>query len=108
MNLAALIGEVASAVEQCGEETVCFRLAVAGRGGNGPDLVTVQARGAQASACRTYLREGHRVAVEGRVAPGARPAEVLAERVQFLTTRAQAEAMVQARADAAGEARAAA
>jgi hypothetical protein len=33
------------------------------------------------------------VAVEGRIAPGARPAEILAERVQFLTTRAQAAAL---------------
>lgn len=98
MNLAALIGEVASEVEPSGDETVRFRLAVAGRGGEAPDLVTIQARGGQAAACRTYLRAGHRVAVEGRVAPGARPAEVLAERVQFLTTRAQAEAMVAARA----------
>lgn len=93
MNLAALIGEVASPVEPDGEDRVRFRLAVAGRGDSDPDVVAVQARGGQATACAAYLRPGHRVAVEGRVAPGADPAEVLAERVQFLTTRAQAEAM---------------
>jgi hypothetical protein len=93
MNMAALIGEVASAVEPTGEETVRFRLAVAGRGEGDPEVVTVQARGGQADACRRYLRQGHRVAVEGRIAPGGCPAEVLAERVQFLTTKAQAREM---------------
>ena len=91
MNLAALIGEVASTVEVDGDDAIRFSLAVATRGEGGPERVAVQARGGQAAACRAYLRPGHRVAVEGRVAPGARPAEVLAERIQFLTTRAQAQ-----------------
>ena len=93
MNLAALIGEVGSAVEQTGEGEARFALVLAGRAGDEPQRLTVQVRGAQAAACRAYLRQGHRVAVEGRVASGARPAEILADRVQFLTTRAQAAQM---------------
>jgi len=93
MNMAALIGEVASPVESTGEDVVRFSLAVARRGAGDAEQVDVQASGAQAAACRAFLRPGHRVAVEGRVSPGASPAEVVAERVQFLTTRAEAEAM---------------
>ena len=92
MNLAAVIGEVASPVEAAEEGAVRFAVVVAGRG-DGSERLVVQAGGAQGAACRTYLRPGHRVAVEGRVAPGARPAEILAQRVQFLTTRLQAEAL---------------
>jgi len=95
VNLAALIGEVGSAIEQHGEGEARFALVLAGRAGGEPERLTVQVRGAQAAACRAYLRPGHRVAVEGRVAPGARPAEILADRVQFLTTRAQAAQMEQ-------------
>jgi hypothetical protein len=97
MNLAALIGEVASAVEPASDDAVRFSLAVPPGGGD-PQILWVQAGGRQAAACREYLRPGHRVAVEGRVAPGAEPAEVLAERVQFLTTRAQARALERAAA----------
>jgi single-stranded DNA-binding protein len=93
MNLAALIGEVGSAIEPDGDGAARFALVLAGRGGGEPQRLQVQVRGAQAAACRTYLRPGHRVAVEGRVAPDARPAEILADRVQFLTTRAQAADM---------------
>lgn len=93
MNMAALIGEVASPVEPTGDDAVRFSLAVARRGAADAEQVEVHASGAQAAACRAFLRPGHRVAVEGRVAPGASPAEVVAERVQFLTTRAEAEAM---------------
>jgi single-stranded DNA-binding protein len=94
MNLAALIGEVASTVEAESEvgDAVSFTVAVPERGGD-PQVLRVQAKGKQAAACREYLRPGHRVAVEGRVAPAARSAEVLADRVQFLTTRAQARAL---------------
>jgi Single-strand binding protein family len=94
MNMAALIGEVASEVEASGDDDIRFSLAVARRGGDSAERVDVFASGAQAAACRAFLRPGHRVAIEGRVAPGAAPAEVVAERVQFLTTRAEAEAMV--------------
>ena len=66
--------------------------------GEAPDVLAVHATGAQARACLAYLRPGHRVAVEGRVAPGARPAEVVAQRIQFLTTRAQAMALERAAA----------
>ena len=93
MNLAALIGEVTSAVEPPEGEVARFSLAVIGRFGAAPDVFRVQTGGAQADQCRRYLRPGHRVALEGRVVPGADPIEILAERVQFLTTRAQAEAM---------------
>mgnify|MGYP005860641761 CR=1 FL=1 len=93
MNLVALIGEVTSAVEEDGDEAVRFALAVAARGGKEAERVAVRAQGGQAAACRAYLRPGHRVAVEGRVAPRADPAEVLADRVQFLTTRAHARAI---------------
>lgn len=98
MNTAALIGEVSSPVQASGDDAVRFSLAVARRGSEGPEQVDVHASGAQADACRAFLRPGHRVAVEGRVAPGASPAEVVAERVQFLTTRAEAEAMREAAA----------
>jgi hypothetical protein len=54
--------------------------------------------GAQAVTCLRYLRPGHRVAVEGRVAPAGQPAEILAQRVQFLTTRAEARALEEAAA----------
>jgi single-stranded DNA-binding protein len=94
MNMAALIGEVASPVESAGDDAVRFSLAVARRGGEAAEQVDVQATGPQAEACRAFLRPGHRVAIEGRVSPGASPAEVVAERVQFLTTRAEAAAMV--------------
>ncbi len=92
MNLVAVIGEVAGPVEAGADGAARFPVAVAGRA-EAPDRLTVEAHGAQAAACLAYLRPGHRVAVEGRVAAGARPAEILAERVQFLTTRAQAAAM---------------
>ena len=90
MNVAALIGEVTSEVTT-DAEGVRFGMAVAAPRGGPVETVQVHARGGQAEACRAYLRPGHRVAVEGRVAPGAVPAEVLAERVQFLTTRAERE-----------------
>ena len=93
MNLAALIGEVTSAVEPPEGDVARFSLAVIGRFGAPPDTFRVQTVGAQAVQCRRFLRPGHRIAIEGRVVPGADPIEVLAERVQFLTTRAQAEAM---------------
>jgi len=96
MNMAALIGEVASPVEPDGDDGARFSLAVARRSGADAEQVDVHATGAQAAACRAYLRPGHRVAVEGRVAPGATPAEVVAERIQFLTTRAEADAMARA------------
>ena len=92
MNLVAVIGEVAGPVERGADGTVRFAVAVAGRD-EAPDRLQVQARGAQGAACLAYLQPGHRVAIEGRVAPEARPAEILAERVQFLTTRAQAAAL---------------
>ena len=93
VNLAALIGEVASAVEPPEGEVVRFSIAVLGRLGEPREVFHVQAAGAQAVACRRFLRPGHRVAIEGRVVPGAEPTEIEAERVQFLTTRAQAESM---------------
>lgn len=99
MNMAALIGQVASPVEPAGDDAVRFSLAVARRGGENAEKVEVQASGPQAEACRAFLRPGHRVAIEGRVSPGASPAEVVAERVQFLTTRAEAEAMAEAAED---------
>jgi single-stranded DNA-binding protein len=92
VNLAAVIGEVAGPVEEGEDGAARFTVAVAGRG-EAPDRLSVEARGTQAATCLKYLRAGHRVAVEGRVATGARPAEILAERVQFLTTRAQAAEM---------------
>lgn len=95
MNLAALIGEVMGPVERQGADAVAFPLAVMGPPGQERERVAVQVAGAQAEACRRFLAPGHRVAVEGRVRAGARPAEVVAERVQFLTTRAQAAAMRQ-------------
>jgi len=88
--MAALIGEVASPVQPEGEDAVSFAVIVAVRGEE-PERVGVFATGGQATACSRFLRPGHRVAVEGRVAPDARPAEVLADRIQFLTTRAEAE-----------------
>ena len=97
MNLAALIGEVASGVEPVGASAARFTLAVRGSG-EAPDVLAVHVSGAQARACLAYLRPGYRVAVEGRVAPGARPAEVVAQRIQFLTTRAQAVALERAAA----------
>ena len=93
MNLAALIGEVTSEVEPIEGDVVRFSLAVMGRPGAQRDVFRVQAAGAQAAACRRFLRPGHRIAIDGRVVPGAEPIEILAERVQFLTTRAQAESM---------------
>ena len=92
MNLAALIGEVISEVAEAGG-AVTFRLAVVGAGAEAGTSLTVRVTGAQAAACRRFLVPGHRVAVEGRVVPGAHPADVAAERVQFLTTRAQSEAL---------------
>jgi Single-strand binding protein family len=94
MNMAALIGEVSSPVEPDGDDAVRFSVAVARRNAESAEQMEVQASGAQAEACRAFLRPGHRVAIEGRVAPGASPAEVVAERVQFLTTKAEAEAML--------------
>lgn len=93
MNLAALIGEVASEVGRSGVDRVSFELAVIGRPGSEREVFTVQVGGAQGEACRRFLGVGHRVAIEGRVVPGATPAEVIADRVQFLTTRAQVAAM---------------
>jgi hypothetical protein len=93
VNLAALIGEVASAVEPPEGEVARFSLAVMGRLGEPRQVFRVQTGGAQAVACRRFLQPGHRIAIEGRVVPGADPTEILAERVQFLTTRAQAESM---------------
>jgi hypothetical protein len=95
VNLAAVIGTVDSEVLPDGEDTARFSVAVRAPGG-GREVIGVQARGGQAASCRAILRPGHRVAVEGRVAPGARPAEVLAERVQFLTTRAEAASLAAA------------
>jgi hypothetical protein len=96
MNLVAIIGEVASPVQERGE-AARFAVAVAGRG-DGPERLSVQVTGAQAATCLRYLRPGHRVAVEGRVAPAGQPAEILAQRVQFLTTRAEARALEEAAA----------
>jgi single-stranded DNA-binding protein len=96
VNLVAIIGEVASPVQERGDEAR-FAVAVAGRG-DGPERLSVQVTGAQAATCVRYLRPGHRVAVEGRVAPTGRPAEILAQRVQFLTTRAEARALEEAAA----------
>jgi len=103
MNLAALIGEVASEVDGAGDEAT-FRLAVA-RGGGAADVLGVRAAGRQAEACRAYLRRGHRVAVEGRVAAPGEPVEVVADRVQFLTTRAQAAELAGLAAEPSEEAR---
>lgn len=103
MNLAALIGEVASEVDGAGDEAT-FRLAVA-RGGGAADVLGVRAAGRQAEACRAYLRRGHRVAVEGRVAAPGEPVEVVADRVQFLTTRAQAAELAGLAAGPSEEAR---
>lgn len=91
MNLVALIGEVASEVREAGDGAA-FALAVIGRRDRGRDVLKVQVSGAQGRACIGRLGPGHRVAVEGRVIPDGVPAEVLAERVQFLTTRAQTAA----------------
>ena len=93
MNLAALIGEVTSPIQPQADGDVTFSLAVIGRQGDPRQTFTVQAHGAQGEACRRYLDQGLRVAVEGRVVPGAVPAEVIADRVQFLTTRAQRDAL---------------
>jgi len=91
MNLAALIGEVVTDVEAHGAGAVTFSVAVIGRGGGVGGTFVVEARGAQGEACRRFLRRGHRVAIEGAVNPEASPVQVVAERVQFLTSRAQAE-----------------
>lgn len=88
MNLVALIGEVASEVRTDGDG-VAFAIAVIGRRGSPSEVVRVQVHGAQGSSCGRYLSPGQRVAVEGRVVPGANPAEVVADRVQFLTSRVQ-------------------
>lgn len=93
MNLAALIGEVVGPVEPAGDDGVAFPIGVIGPPGEDRERIIVHVPGAQAAACLRFLEPGHRVAVEGRVRAGARPAEVVAERVQFLTTRAQADAM---------------
>ena len=93
MNLAALIGEVTSPIQLQADGDVTFSLAVIGRQGDSRQIFTVQAHGAQGEACRRYLDRGLRVAIEGRVVPGAVPAEVIADRVQFLTTRAQRDAL---------------
>ncbi len=95
------IGEVTSEVAASGSDTATFSVAVVGRAGDAGATFTVQVRGAQSEACRRYLQPGHRVAVEGRVLPGGVPAEVVAERVQFLTSRAQAEQMRSGRQRAA-------
>jgi single-stranded DNA-binding protein len=91
MNLAALIGEFVSPVVPPEGDDAEFGMSVLGPVGEGAERVRVRVRGAQAESCRRFLLPGHRVAVEGRVVPGGRPAEVAADRVQFLTTRAQAE-----------------
>lgn len=93
MNLAALIGEVTSAIQPRADGDVTFMLAVIGRHGKPRQTLTVQARGTQGEACRRYLDRGLCVAVAGRVVPGAVPAEVIADRVRFLTTRAQRDAL---------------
>lgn len=92
MNLAALIGEVVTEVQSHGDDAVTFDVAVIGRGGGVGGTFVVQVLGAQAQACRRFLQPGHRVAIEGAVNTGGSPVQVVAERVQFLTSRAQAEA----------------
>jgi single-stranded DNA-binding protein len=85
MNLAALIGSVVSVVDE--DTGVTVEMRVAGRDGR-KETLRVAVEGAMAASCATYLRPGDRIAVEGVVQAGAaRTAEVLAERVQYLTTR---------------------
>ena len=89
MNTVALIGQVASEVESRDGDQIRFSLAVLGRHDTTAAIVIVQAGGAQSGPCRRYLRVGARVAIEGRVVPGADPADVVADRIQFLTSGAR-------------------
>lgn len=90
MNIAAVIGEVIE-VRRREQGGVYLALRVADRR-QGQVVIGALADGPQAAACLAYLRPGARVGVEGSVRPGAVPAELIAERVQFLAVQVRAEA----------------
>jgi single-stranded DNA-binding protein len=92
VNLVTLIGEVTSPIERVpnGEE-VTFGLTVIGRRREDPQHLTVRASGAQGAACRRYLSPGYRVAIEGHVRAGPTSADIVADRVQFLTRLARVD-----------------
>jgi single-stranded DNA-binding protein len=86
VNLVTLIGEVTSRIQGVPDgEEVTFAVAVIGRRGQDRQHLTVRVSGAQGDACRRYLSPGYRVAIEGHVRAGPSSADIVADRVQFLT-----------------------
>lgn len=88
MNIAALIGEVVE-VRAYGEAGAYLALRVTDDR-QGQVVLGAIAESPHAAACLARLRPGARVAVEGTVRPGADPAEIIAQRVQFLAVCARA------------------
>jgi single-strand DNA-binding protein len=107
MNTVNLIGNLATAVElkQLGEArcVASFVIAIDRAGRDGADFVRVAAWNKQAEACAGALRKGERLAIEGRLrsrswedADGKRRSavEVVANRLEFLSLPARAQARV--------------
>lgn len=106
MNVVILIGNLASDVDvrEVGEgrKVAHFRLAVDRRSSaGGADFVDVSVWEKQAEVCERFLSKGRRVAVDGRLrsrtwddAEGKRKygVEVVANSVEFLSPRADADA----------------
>ncbi len=111
MNTVALIGNLASEVElkDVGDDkkVANFLLAVDRPGQDaGADFIRVSTWNRQAETCAEYLAKGARVAVDGRLRSrsweedGKRrtAVEVVANRVQFLDSRREAESPFEAAA----------
>lgn len=103
MNVVTLIGCLATDPELRtvgeGKQRTSFLLAVDRPTKGEADFLWVAAWERQAETCAQYLAKGSRVAIDGRLRtwakePGSRDlkVEVVANRVQFLTTPPQAEA----------------
>lgn len=105
MNVVTLIGNLATDVEvrDVGEDkkVASFLLAVDRPGQGGADFVRIAAWNRQAEVCGQFLAKGKRVAVDGRLRSrsweepdGKRRSaiEVVANRVQFLSPKGEADA----------------
>jgi single-strand DNA-binding protein len=105
VNVVTLIGNLATDVElkelPNDKKLATFRLAV-DRPGEGADFVGVATWDRQAEVCARYLRKGSQIAVDGRLrsrswedTDGNRRSavEVVANRVQFLDTPGDKEAV---------------
>ena len=105
MNVVTLIGNLATDVElrEVGEElqVASFLLAVDRPGKDEADFVRVSTWNKQAEVCAQYLAKGRKVGIDGRLRSSSwedsdgnkrNAIEVVANRVEFLSTRGKEEA----------------